>query len=182
MPYGPSGAECRRGVSTRDLEARNSHGSRRLYLRLLLGVSLAFLLYPAPKALLLGQEPALEESEEGLRLEVPESVTLAVLVDLVSQRLGLNVLYDETLESATLRVRAPKALTEEGLLALLESALRFRGYTLIEGLEEGWIEVVQMQEALGRGAPLVLSGKRPPKLSPYRMITQVIPLKHGVRQ
>lgn len=181
MQMRPCNERAGRTVWAHGPRDRKGRGGAEFFLRLPALATLAILTATFSQPVAHAQEqPKVEETEKGLRLEVPESVSLGVLVDVVSQRLGLNVVYDDALRSQNVNVRAPAPMTEEGLLALLESALRFRGFTLVQGKEDGWIEVVKIEEARARGAPLVLPDEKPAVPSPYRVVTQVVKLEHRI--
>ena len=65
-------------------------------------------------------------------IDVPQQVELDWLVDLVGKQLGLNYMYDPAIlkgQNVTLKIHKGKIKVKD-LYALLESALRFRGFVM----------------------------------------------------
>jgi type II secretory pathway component GspD/PulD (secretin) len=79
----------------------------------------------------LSYEPALTElANEQLELNLPETINVVELIDLVGKYLNLNLLYDpkEVAGQVTLRVQGKIKVGE--LYPLLESVLKFRGFAM----------------------------------------------------
>ncbi len=79
----------------------------------------------------LSYEPAPTElAEEQLELDLPETINVVELIDLVGKYLNLNLLYDpkEVTGQVTLRVQEKVKVGE--LYPLLESVLKFRGFAM----------------------------------------------------
>ena len=84
----------------------------------------------------------------GRTTQLNETVELARLIDLCSQRLSLNIEYDARLSgSATLRIRSE--LSDAELWILANRLLAARGYTTIRMGDDGTLSVVQISAALG---------------------------------
>ncbi|MCC6680521.1 MAG: hypothetical protein IT445_06420 [Phycisphaeraceae bacterium] len=81
-----------------------------------------------------------------VELNLPPNVDLKVLIDYVSQRLGINILYDEQIANKKITIKAPTHIPVDSLLGLLESALRMKGLLLVEGDQPGWKHVVAIKD------------------------------------
>ena len=77
------------------------------------------------------------EAEALVELNFPPQSELRVLIDYVSQRLGMNILYDEQVGAKAVTLRAPRRVAVSSLLPILESALRMKGLALVDADVEG---------------------------------------------
>ena len=94
-------------------------------------------------------EDASEESAL-VELDLPESMDLKVLVDLIGRRKGINFIYDRNvLAGKQVTIEAPEKLPSDALVALLESALEMRGLRMFPAQVPGLmrIEVANQQLA-----------------------------------
>ncbi|MEM1208375.1 MAG: secretin N-terminal domain-containing protein [Planctomycetota bacterium] len=78
-----------------------------------------------------------------ISLNFAPNVELRTLIDLVSQRLGMNILYDQQQARQPITIQAPEPVAESTLVDVLRSALRMRGLALVPDEAEGWWRVVQ---------------------------------------
>ncbi|MCC7408893.1 MAG: hypothetical protein IT442_12530, partial [Phycisphaeraceae bacterium] len=67
---------------------------------------------------------------------------LEVLIEYVSRRLKINILYDAQVSGKKVTLRAPAQIPESSLLGVLESALRMKGLALVDAEQAGWKKVV----------------------------------------
>ena len=81
-------------------------------------------------------------TDPSIALTLPENLELKSLVDYVSQRLGFNVLYDESINNQKITLKAPAEIPRSSLEPLLESALRSKGFTLVPADVPGWKRIV----------------------------------------
>lgn len=80
-----------------------------------------------------------------ISLNFPENVDLKTVVDYVSQRLSLNIIYqDEQLASQRVTIKSPTRIPVEALPGLLQSVLRTKGLSLIDGEQPGWKRIVAL--------------------------------------
>lgn len=84
----------------------------------------------------------------GVALNLPADMELTVLVDIVSRKLSLNILYDEQIRGKRVTLKTPRNLPKDSLLTLLESALRMKGLALVEGEHDGWKKIVLARELI----------------------------------
>lgn len=92
------------------------------------------------------------DGEQMVKIEFTEDVELRALVDFVSSRLSVNILYDETTLNKTLTIRAPQEIPLKSLLGLLQSAVRMKGLMLADADTPGWRRIVAI-EKLAQVAP-----------------------------
>jgi len=83
--------------------------------------------------------PAPGSPPSGLvELNLPKSVSLDVMVDYVSKRLGMNILYDDQVSKQKVTVLSPKAVPVDSLPGLLDSMLAMKGLARVPTDQEGW--------------------------------------------
>lgn len=91
--------------------------------------------------------PATEPpSDSMVLLNFPKDIELTVLVEYVSQRLGINFIYDEQLANKRLTIKAPEQIPSTSLMGLLESALHIKGFTLVEAAQPGFMRIAPVAE------------------------------------
>lgn len=90
------------------------------------------------------QQPTTPAPPAGLiEMNLPEEVDLRVLAGFVSQRLKINILYDDAqIGGKKIGIRAPGKIPVESLLPLLQSALKMRGLALVDDDVPGWKRIV----------------------------------------
>lgn len=87
--------------------------------------------------------PAADDSL--ILLNFPENMEIKALVDYVSQRLALNVSYqDEQLANLRVTIRSPAQVPASALVGLLQSTLKSRGLTMIDADQPGWKRIVPL--------------------------------------
>lgn len=91
-------------------------------------------------------QPADNADTSMVQLNFPKDVELTVLVEYVSQRLGVNFIYDEQLANKRLTIKAPEQIPVTSLMGLLESALHIKGFTLVEAPEKGFMRIAPAAE------------------------------------
>ena len=140
------------------------------------------------------------EGEALVELNFPPQVELRLLIDYVGERVGLNILYDESVGAKAVTLRVSGGVPVSSLLPILESALRMKGMALVDAEVPGapgskggdWKRVVVASNLLevsgglrvGDGVPATKPAgaedgplERP---EPGRgVVTQVFRLEHG---
>ena len=93
-----------------------------------------------------GSPVAAQQPQTGktAKLSLPGEVDLATLVDYVSQRLEIRILYDNKLSTKKINIRAPKEVPIDTLRQVLQSALRMNGLALIDTSVPGWMQIVEI--------------------------------------
>ncbi|KKN72590.1 hypothetical protein LCGC14_0409200 [marine sediment metagenome] len=124
-------------------------------------------------------EPVDQEdpSREMIQLALPKEVEIKTLVEYVSQRLSLNIQYDESIARKKITLLAPARVPKESLLELLQSVLKMADLALVDAEQEGWKKVVPISEAAAAaGAPQ--DSEQLQALSPIEIASQMFVLDH----
>lgn len=127
-----------------------------VFLTLLAWASLAFCLPVWAQTEGPAQSP---RGEAGIVLTFPENTPLKTLVVYVGERLGLNILYDESQLNQRVTLHTPAAVPESALLDLLDSVLRSKGLALEATSVPGMKRIVTAQELVST-APMALGEGR----------------------
>ena len=116
-----------------------------------------------------------------ISLNFPENVELKVLVEYVSQRLGVNILYDEQVGNRRITIKAPSQIPESSLLDLLNSALQMKGLAMVDDKQPGWKRVVQAANliAIARGPKETQRLAELGQLSAAHAVTRVFHIQHA---
>lgn len=112
-----------------------------------------------------------------VQLTFPDNVELKTVIDYVSTRLGVNILFDENVAKQQVTVRSPKPIDSDQLLPLLRSVLKFRGLALVDAEQAGWLTIVSADN-IGEESRWSISD-RPPTDDAHRVVTHVIKMKHA---
>ncbi len=96
--------------------------------------------------------PASAPAPAAIQMDFPETVEVKTLVDYVSKRMGMNILYDEALVKKRVTLSSPMRMPAESLPAVLQSVLRMSGLTMIDAEPAGWKKIVAASDvaAIGR--------------------------------
>jgi general secretion pathway protein D len=103
----------------------------------------------------------------------PDGVEVSVLADIVTQRLHIPILYDETVKGKKVIIRVPTKVPESSLMGILQSALRMKQMALIDAEQPGWKQVVLAPSLAAVATP---AGAAAPAEGP---VTQVFILEHA---
>jgi len=120
-------------------------------------------------------QPAAQQEQVTLRLT--DDVELKFLLDYVSERLSLNVIYDEQVAGQRVTIRAPQAVPVDSLLGLLRSAMAMKGMVLIEAEQPGWLRVVKVSELSAVSTPTEAGAAGPAQAG--LAVTRVFRLSHA---
>lgn len=116
-----------------------------------------------------------------VKLNFPNELDLKVLVDYVSQRLGMKILYDEEIANKKVSLRAPGEVPIESLLGVLQSALKMKGLALVDAEVPGWKRIVAGAK-LPSVAPNGEIGKLPADNGAAGAVTQTFALRYADSQ
>jgi general secretion pathway protein D len=121
-----------------------------------------------------GQAPA--PTTEPVVLDFPaDGVELKVLADIVTKRLGIPIIYDESINAKKVVIRVPVRVPESALLGILQSALRMKGMALVDAEQPGWKQIVATTNLAAVAKPAAAAGAN---LEPGAAVTQVVTLQH----
>lgn len=113
-----------------------------------------------------------------IRLNFPENVEVKVLAEYVSQRLGVNIIYDEQVGAKRVTIKAPVAIPKDSLLGLLESALKMKGLVLVDADQPGWKKIVAVKDLTDVTRKIVSAEVKLPPGKPLAAVTRVFKLQH----
>jgi general secretion pathway protein D len=106
----------------------------------------------------------------------PEGVELKTLVDIVTKRLKIPILYDaEAIANKRVIVRVPVNVPESSLMGILQSALRMKQLALVDADQPGWKQIVPATSLAAVAKPLAPGAVAEPGTA----ITEIVTLKHA---
>jgi type II secretory pathway component GspD/PulD (secretin) len=102
---------------------------------------------PAPTGA--SPQPATQPSEaEMIQLNLPKNLQVKTLVEYISQRMQMNILYDESLVKGTVTVNSPAKIPKDSLMDLFKGILKINGLVLVEADQPGWKRIVASKDLL----------------------------------
>lgn len=129
-------------------------------------------------AILGGRAAAQQDEGDVVQLNFGQAIQIQGLVDYVSERLGINILYDDRIANKTVNIQAPAEIPAESLLELLQSALRMKGLALVDAEAPGWKRIIQTSDLVA----LATSGDAQEIADQHgtaTAVTQVFELEHS---
>lgn len=146
---------------------------------LLLTVALLLALHSSRAGLCqVPEATAPQDDEPTVQLAVGDDVELKVLVDLVSEELGIRILYDEQIVNKKITIRSPGEIPVASLLGLLQSALKMKQLVLVDSDTPGWKRIEQTTR-LPEVAPLTDVKEAIEQFGPATPVTQVFLLENA---
>jgi type II secretory pathway component GspD/PulD (secretin) len=128
-----------------------------------------------------GQTPAVTPSSrpsEGLiSLNFPPNVELKVLIQYVSDRLGINFLYDDQAVAQHITIVSPVRVSRESLLGLLESTLKMKGLVVVDGDQPGWKKILPATNLSAVAGPTTRNSGA--ATQPAAAVTQIFVLRYA---
>lgn len=125
-----------------------------------------------------GQDQVNEAGEELIDFNPPSEISLDTLIQMVSDELSLKVLYDEKIGNQRVRLLLGEKIPRSSMRGILESALRIKGFSLVEGDQKGWLQVVDAKDLLDISPPPEDAGEEAEFPKPTAALTRVFRLKH----
>lgn len=114
-------------------------------------------------------------ADRPLTLDLPaDGIELKTLVEVVSKRLKIPILYDDQVSNKRVIVRVPVDVPEGALLGVLNSALRMKQLALVDAEQPGWKQIVAVQNLAAAARPTT-----GPAAEAGAAITQVFVLKNA---
>ena len=97
-------------------------------------------------------QPATAPTQPTVTIDFPDDgIELKTLADIVTKRLGIPIIYDDTILNKRVIIRVPRDVSEDTLLGVLHSALRMKGMVLVDAEQPGWKQII----ATAAAAPAV---------------------------
>ena len=123
--------------------------------------------------------PATSPDEaEMIQLRFPENVEVKILIEYVSLRLGMNILYDEAVGRKRVTISAPTRIPKSSLIGLLEGVLKMAGLAIIDADQPGWKKIVDGRELLTITRGIELDRDKLPLTERAKVVTQVFEIAH----
>jgi len=122
--------------------------------------------------------PPAGANEEMVSLNFPGPIDIKSLIEYVSTRQKIKIIYDETLATKKISIKAPGNIPASSLMPLLESALKIRGLALVDADVPGWKRLVSAEKL----SDLAEMGDAKEAIEQYGKTTAVIQtfvLKHA---
>jgi general secretion pathway protein D len=125
------------------------------------------------------RQPATDKGKKpaGMQISLPPEIDLKDLIDLVSEKLGVPILCDESVANKRISIRSPKPIPADTLLDVLRSALKMKGLALVEAEPAGWKRVVPAEDLVQIAVPQ--NGALGPAQSGNVAVTQTFSLAHN---
>lgn len=118
---------------------------------------------------------ATPDLNEMISLNLPGDVPLDMLISLVSDQLKVKILHDERIAGKKVAIKLPSKIPRGSLMGLLESALKLKGFALVQGDQPGWYRVDEARQ-LTSIAPAMSQTGPLSQVDAVQAITQVFPL------
>lgn len=122
--------------------------------------------------------PASAPGAEMVQLKFPENFEVKLLIDYVSQRRGINILYDDAAVRKRATLSSPVAIPGESLLGLLAGVLKMAGLALVEAEQPGWLKVVASQDLVPISSRMQTDPGGLADAAATEIIAQVFELRH----
>ena len=71
-----------------------------------------------------------------------DGIDITLLADIVTRRLKVPILYDESMRGKKVIIRVPTKVPESSLMGILQSALRAKQLALVDAEQPGWKQIV----------------------------------------
>jgi len=112
-------------------------------------------------------------SGEMVKLQFPENCQVKLLVEYVSRRTGVNILYDDAAVQKKVTISSPTEVPAESLMGLLQGVLKMSGLAMVDADQAGWKRIVEAKDLLAiAGGPQEDSGQLA-EAPAARVMTQV---------
>ncbi len=103
---------------------------------------------------------------------------MSALIDLVSNVVGVNIIYDQDVGSKRIVVKAPNEVPVSSLMGVLESALKTNGLAVVDTGVPGWKRIVKVDQ-LPNYAPTGEAAQAIQQFGRGTAVTQAFVLKHA---
>lgn len=117
--------------------------------------------------------------EATVKLNFPTEVEIEALVDYVSERLDVKILYDEQIANKTINIQAPGEIPVSSLLGLLQSALKMKDLALVDTETPGWKRIVQTSKLTEIARPTDRAEDAVEEFGAGVAVTQAFVLQHA---
>lgn len=115
---------------------------------------------------------------EMIKLTFPANMEVKTLVEYVSRRLQINILYDQAVGRQRVTISSPTEIPKRSLLGLLESVLKMSNLAMIDGDQEGWKRIVAGQNLLDISSDIKSDPNALRKAANTKILSQVYRFEH----
>ncbi len=115
---------------------------------------------------------------EMIKLTFPANMEVKTLVEYVSRRLKINILYDRAVGRQRVTISSPTEIPRSSLLGLLESVLKMSNLALVEGDQKGWKRIVAGQNLLDISSDIKSDPNALRKAANTKILSQVYRFEH----
>jgi len=119
------------------------------------------------------------ETGEMIQLDFPPNMEIRVLIEYVSKRLNLNILYDEADGKKRVTVSSPARIPKDSLLGLFQSILKMSDLALIDADQPGWKRIVPNKDLLSITAGVASQPSGVTIAESADVITQIFELRNA---
>lgn len=124
------------------------------------------------------EEPATTQAEtpgdETLTITLADNTRLKVLIDYVSERLGVQFLCDEQIAQQVVSIKQGVTIPRRTLLNFLQVVLQSKGFTITESSQPGWKKIIPASQMIANAKPVLGATTR----SVEGAVTQVFHLQN----
>ncbi|MDB5328510.1 MAG: ral secretion pathway protein GspD [Phycisphaerales bacterium] len=100
-------------------------------------------------------------SDETLTLNFPENTHFKALIEYVSQRLGIQFLYDDQIGETAITIKQGVQIPRSTLLNFLQVILQSKGYAIADLNQAGWKQITPAAQLPQTARPLIGATTRP---------------------
>ncbi len=83
-----------------------------------------------------------------IKFTFPEQMGISVLIEYVSKRLDVNILYDDKVLKEQITILSPAEIPTDSLLSFLQGVLKMTGYSLVKADQPGWMKIISNKSFL----------------------------------
>lgn len=119
-------------------------------------------------------QPATKPADaEMIQLSLPKNLQVKTLVEYISQRMQMNILYDESLVKGTVTVNSPAKIPKDSLMDLFKGILKINGLVLVDADQPGWKRIIASKDLLLTTRQVDKTGQSIKEAEPMEVVSQV---------
>ncbi|NQU76336.1 MAG: hypothetical protein HQ546_08505 [Planctomycetes bacterium] len=119
-----------------------------------------------------------EDEDNTILLRFPENVEVKLLIDYISERMGINILCDQVIGKKQITIIAPMRIPTDSLMGWFETILKIVGLAMIDADQPGWKRIVENNDLLSITGDFQQDSASLTATPDAKPIAQVFLLKH----